>query len=217
MVHYNISILTFCYNDINNIIKLIDNVYGVAEEIIIIDSSKINNHKFLLDYISNNKLQKIKVYVGAPTAYYEPLRMYGINKCKNDCAGTAPMYFAYSKKDGEARWGHRTPSKKEQILYKTTRGTKCQKNDNAKRYKQNNLFYGYKPHIIIDAETEISIAIEILPANTNDKKLFDQLYAKVKKIIVLQYQFKFLADVKAIIKNDNGTLYKLYVIEHFKL
>ena len=84
MVHYNISILTFCYNDINNIIKLIDNVYGVAEEIIIIDSSKINNHKFLLDYISNNKLQKIKVYVGAPTAYYEPLRMYGINKCKND-------------------------------------------------------------------------------------------------------------------------------------
>ena len=123
-----------------------------------------------------------------------------------DCAGTAPMYFAYSKKDGEARWGHRTPSKKEQILYKTTRGTKCQKNDNAKRYKQNNLFYGYKPHIIIDAETEISIAIEILPANTNDKKLFDQLYAKVKKIIVLQYQFKFLADVKAIIKNDNGTL-----------
>ena len=107
--------------------------------------------------------------------------------------------------------GHRTPSKKEQVLYKTTGGKKGQKNDNVKRYKQNNLFYGYKPHIIVDAETEIPIAIEVLPVNTNDKKLFDQLYAKVKKIIVLQYQFKFLADaqydsanVKAIIRNNNG-------------
>lgn len=84
MSQYNLSILTFCCNDVNSIIKLIDNVNDIAEEIIIIDSSKLNNHKMLLDYISKNKLQKIKVYAGAPTAYYEPLRMYGINKCKND-------------------------------------------------------------------------------------------------------------------------------------
>lgn len=37
---------------------------------------------------------------------------------------------------------------------------------------------GYKPHIIVDAETEIPIAIEVLPANTNDKKLFDDYMRK---------------------------------------
>lgn len=95
---------------------------------------------------------------------------------------------AYSKKDKEARWGHRTPSRKEQLLYKTKSAKN--KKGKGKTNKQKTLFYGYKPHIIVDAETEIPIAVTVLPANTNDKKLFDPLYNKVKKITVLQYQMK---------------------------
>ncbi|MGI0141208.1 MAG: transposase, partial [Candidatus Micrarchaeales archaeon] len=65
-------------------------------------------------------------------------------------------------------------------------------------------------HIIVDAETEIPIVVEVIPANTNDKKLFDPLYNKVKKIAVLQYQSKFLADsqydsadIKSRLRNDS--------------
>ena len=89
---------------------------------------------------------------------------------------------AYSEKDGEAKWGHRTPSRKEQLLYKTG--------------KEKEFFYGYKPHMIVDAETEIPIAVEVLPANTNDKKPFQSLYDKVKRITVLQHQGKYLADAQ---------------------
>lgn len=89
---------------------------------------------------------------------------------------------AYSEKDKEAKWGHRTPSRKEQLL--------------QKRGKEKEFFYGYKPHMIVDAETEIPIAVEVVSANTNDKKLFDSLYKKVKSIVVLQYRGKYIADAQ---------------------
>jgi len=103
---------------------------------------------------------------------------------------------AYSEKDKEAKWGHRTPSRKEQLLYKTG--------------SEKEFFYGYKPHMIVDAETETPIAVVVAPANTNDKKFFDPLYDKVREITVLQYQGKFLADaqyhsskIRTRIRNDN--------------
>lgn len=103
---------------------------------------------------------------------------------------------AYSKMDKEAKWGHRTPSRKEQLLYKAG--------------SEKEFFYGYKPHMIVDAETETPIAVIVAPANTNDKKFFDPLYDKVRKITVLQYLGKFLADaqyhsskIRTRVRNDN--------------
>ncbi len=107
---------------------------------------------------------------------------------------------AYSGKDREARWGHRTPSRKEQLLYKSNKD------------KKKSFFYGYKPHMIVDAETETPIAVVVAPANTNDRKFFDPLYNKVKKIAVLQHLGKFLADaqyhsskIRTILRNDGIT------------
>ncbi|MEM0086951.1 MAG: transposase [Candidatus Micrarchaeaceae archaeon] len=34
------------------------------------------------------------------------------------------------------------------------------------------LFFGYKPHVIVDADTGASLAVDLIPANTNDKKMF---------------------------------------------
>ena len=106
---------------------------------------------------------------------------------------------AYSKKDKEARWGHRTPSRKEQLLYKSNKD------------KKKSFFYGYKSHMIVDAETETPITVVVAPANTNDRKFFDPLYNKVKKITILQYGCKFLADaqyhsskIRTTIRNDNN-------------
>ncbi len=103
---------------------------------------------------------------------------------------------AYSKKDKDAKWGHRTPSRKEQLLYRS---------DSKKEF-----FYGYKPHMIVDAETDTPMVVEILSANTNDKKPFCSLYNKVRKIAVLRYQGKYLADaqyhsskIRTRIRDDN--------------
>jgi transposase len=105
---------------------------------------------------------------------------------------------AYSEKDSEARWGHRTPSRKEQHLY------------NSDKDKKKEFFYGYKPHIIVDAETDTPIAVVVASANTNDRKFFDPLYDKIKKITVLQHMGKFLADaqyhsskIRTKLRNDN--------------
>lgn len=107
---------------------------------------------------------------------------------------------AYSEKDREARWGHRTPSRKEQLLYKSNKD------------KKKEFVYGYKPHMIVDAETDTPIAVVVAPANTNDKKFFDPLYNTVKKIAVLQYQGKFLADaqyhsskIRTVVREDGLT------------
>lgn len=88
---------------------------------------------------------------------------------------------AYSKRDSDARFGHRTPSKMEQIASKST--TKS-------------FVFGYKLHMIADAETEMPSAICIAPANRNDKVFFHRLYGEVKERFRVQmnYNAKFLGD-----------------------
>lgn len=104
--------------------------------------------------------------------------------------------FAYSSKDKDAKWGHRTPSRREQLMQNSSKGKE--------------LFFGYKPHVIVDVETETPIAIKIIPANTNDKKMFLPLYDKVRRTFLIQYLGKFLADagyhsskIRTRIRNDN--------------
>ena len=88
---------------------------------------------------------------------------------------------AYSKDDKDARFGHKTPSKKEQIASKSTKKS---------------FVFGYKLHVIADVETEIPIALEIAPANRNDKIFFHELYNTVKErfAVHMKPNAKFLAD-----------------------
>ncbi len=89
--------------------------------------------------------------------------------------------FAYSKKDKDARCGHRTPSKKEQI---------------ANKSKKKSFVFGYKLHMDVDAKTDMPLTFEIAPANRNDKIFFHKLYSTVKERfnIHLNPNAKFLAD-----------------------
>ena len=88
---------------------------------------------------------------------------------------------AYSKYDKDARLGHRTPSKKEQIASKSTKKS---------------FVFGYKLHAIADVETEMPIAVEIASANKHDKTFFHRLYgiAKDSFHVHINYNPKFLAD-----------------------
>ena len=104
--------------------------------------------------------------------------------------------FAYSCEDDEAKWGHRTPSRKEQLM---------QNGGNQKE-----LFFGYKLHAIVDVETETPIAVKVIPANTNDKSLFPCLYNFVKETFQVQFMAKFLADaqchsskIRTALRDDN--------------
>ena len=88
---------------------------------------------------------------------------------------------AFSSNDKNAKYGHRTPSKREQRTI----------DNNAKT-----LFFGYKLHAIADAEIEVPIAVEIAPANRHDKTFFHRLYAIAKETFHVHMvpDSKFLAD-----------------------
>ena len=89
---------------------------------------------------------------------------------------------AFSSYDKDAKYGHRTPSKKEQRILTD---------------KSKTLFFGYKLHVIADVETEIPIATEIVPANRHDTIFFHKLYGIVKNTfhIHMNPYSKFLADL----------------------
>lgn len=87
--------------------------------------------------------------------------------------------FAHTRKDTDAKYGYRTPSKKEQTNLKS---------------KQKSFVFGYKLHMIADAEREMPLKFCIKPANTNDKLLFDPLFQKVKNNFFFNHHVKFLGD-----------------------
>jgi Transposase DDE domain len=86
---------------------------------------------------------------------------------------------AYSGEDPDAKYGYRTPSKKEQKNNQST---------------EKSLGFGYKLHMIAEAETEMPLVFCIKPANTHDKMLFDPLFDKVKSGFFFGTDIKFIAD-----------------------
>ncbi len=86
---------------------------------------------------------------------------------------------AQSTKDKQARTGHRTPSKREQ---EDARG------------KANAFFFGYKLHMIADADSEVPIAFFITPANVFEKRTFSRLFKELTEKVTLCFGAKYLAD-----------------------
>jgi hypothetical protein len=87
---------------------------------------------------------------------------------------------AYSRKDKDAKWGKRTIPK--------TR----QKNQEEKVES----FFGYKLHVISDADREIPLSISIISGNRNDKIMFPKLFGYTKKNFRLKLGAKFIADAQ---------------------
>jgi hypothetical protein len=84
---------------------------------------------------------------------------------------------AYSKKDGDARWGVRTIPKKRQ-------------NDEEKTEP----FFGYKLHSAVDANTDNPLAFFIRPANRHDKRLFGTIFEHIRENFSLEFGAKYIAD-----------------------
>ena len=79
---------------------------------------------------------------------------------------------------------------------------RSKKEQNLTKDKEKANFYGYKLHVITDAETELPVAVTIAPANRHDKKFFHPLYNKIKQLFRIGPfdNAKLLADAAYSIK-----------------
>jgi len=75
------TLLIFSRNDTKNALDLADSLHDIADEVVIIDSSDKAEHETLA---KEAKKRGISVYYIIPFGYVEPLRPYGISKCKNE-------------------------------------------------------------------------------------------------------------------------------------
>ncbi len=93
-----------------------------------------------------------------------------------------PAFFI--KTDNEARLGHRTKKRREQNLDGMT----------GKDKKEKTFVFGYKLHIIQDAETSLPLACIIESAEVHDSQPFYKLFPYVVENFEIQYEAKFLGD-----------------------
>ena len=77
-----LSVLIFSKDDTANLANLIDDVYGFADQLVIMDSSSEKNYKKLLKKKRAEHLSKIKIHRTIALGYPDPLRMYGLKKCR---------------------------------------------------------------------------------------------------------------------------------------
>lgn len=84
---------------------------------------------------------------------------------------------ANSLDDGDARWGHRTPSKREQ---------------EEASGNENEMFFGYKLHAIAAAESDIPVGFLIAPANRHDSVFFHKFFEDVKKRFCIMSEPNYL-------------------------
>ena len=77
-----LSVLIFSRNDIKEALELIEDVYGIADDIVLVDSSDNNLHKRLLSSRAKLGLRKLRIFYTIPIGYPDPLRMYALKKCR---------------------------------------------------------------------------------------------------------------------------------------
>lgn len=79
-----LSVLIFSKNDAHKAIGLIEDIYGIADEIVLVDSSESAQRNTILNAKRRNKLGKLRVFYAVALGYPDPLRMYALSKCKNE-------------------------------------------------------------------------------------------------------------------------------------
>ena len=79
-----ISVLVFSRDDIGRLLDLINQVYEIADEIVLVDSSSLVNRKKLHSMKSRMKLAKLRIYYAVPLGFVEALRTYGVSLCRRE-------------------------------------------------------------------------------------------------------------------------------------
>jgi hypothetical protein len=78
-----LSILIFSRDKLDEVFELINDLYDLSNEIVLVDCSSVENAKRIFDYKTKLKLDKLKIFRTAPLGHPNPYRTFGLNKCKN--------------------------------------------------------------------------------------------------------------------------------------
>ena len=76
-----LSVLIPSLNDIDTLLALIEHLQGVADQIVVVDSSAPKEAKRLRLMKEGLKRKKTTVFTAIATGFSEPIRQYGITKC----------------------------------------------------------------------------------------------------------------------------------------
>lgn len=79
-----LSLITFSRNDIDKSLGLIDYIYDLVDDIVLVDSSNEKEWKRLNIETKKRNLGKLRLFHALALGYPEPLFMYAYGKCKND-------------------------------------------------------------------------------------------------------------------------------------
>ena len=77
-----LSVLIFSRNDADDALSLINDIYKVADDIVLVDSSDRKRHKKLVASKKRLALGKLRIFYAVPLGYPDPLRMWALKKCR---------------------------------------------------------------------------------------------------------------------------------------
>lgn len=83
-MNQKLSVLIFSRNEAEKAVALAKYTYGIADEIILVDSSDVKNSAILAKMKKDQHLSKIRIYYAVAFGYPDPFRMYALSKCKYD-------------------------------------------------------------------------------------------------------------------------------------
>ncbi len=78
-----LSVLIFSRNEVEKTLGLVNDLYGVADDIVLMDSSDKKNREKLHAAKKNQRMAKLQLFYVVPLAPLEALRPYAFKKCKH--------------------------------------------------------------------------------------------------------------------------------------
>jgi glycosyltransferase involved in cell wall biosynthesis len=76
--------LIFSKDDVDKAAALINDVYAIADQLVLVDSSSAGNLRRLKAIKKEKGLKKLEIFHAVAFGYADPLRMFGLHKCKHD-------------------------------------------------------------------------------------------------------------------------------------
>ncbi len=76
--------MTFSRNHTSQVLGMVDDLYSLVDEIILVDSSNKEGRKELLSAKRKKGWKKLKIFYMVPLGFVETCRSYGLTKCTND-------------------------------------------------------------------------------------------------------------------------------------
>jgi hypothetical protein len=79
-----LSVLIFSKDDVDKAASLIKDIYAIADQVVLIDSSSAGNLRRLKAIKKEKGLKKLEIFHAVAFGYADPLRMFGLHRCRHD-------------------------------------------------------------------------------------------------------------------------------------